>query len=254
MQTSDRTQTKAPIRCWNDLAYSADASDEQHAHLFVPEGEGPFPFVMCMHGGGWTSGTHHGYSRVAMPLAQAGFAAATVGYRKVDHQPWPTPLEDISAAFDFFQEHAAEFHIDSSRFAAMGDSAGGHLALMLSTKRPLQAVVSVSGPTDVRPPVVTSMTKPYLDIGTHPQYSIEEITPTASPVVCIEKDSCPILQILGGKDSIVPPGQPFSLQQCLDKLGVANELRMFPGEEHSLIFDQEEDVRKTMISFLKRRL
>lgn len=160
MQNSEFTAQTPPLKLRGGISTSHSAHPDQHFHLVTPQDGGPHPIVMCMNGGGWTAGTHHGYLRVAMPIAARGMAAASVGYRKVDQAPWPCPLEDLVAAYDTLVEHAGEFHIDPTQIFAMGDSAGGHLALMLSTERPLKGVISSSGPTDVRHPVSTSLPKP----------------------------------------------------------------------------------------------
>lgn len=251
MDGLEQRENEPPLRCWNDLAYVPGASPNQHAHLFVPEGEGPFPLVLCMHGGGWTQGVHHGYARVAMPLAQKGFAAATVGYTKVDKHPWPAPLEDLMHAVDFFREHADTFCIDPDKICALGDSAGGHLAMMLSTKRRLRAVISLCGPTDLRPPVETSLPGPYEDICRHPALSPEEVGLDASPVLQLKDPDCAVLQLHGELDTVVPNSQGISLKTALDQRDVRNDLRFFAHSGHDLIFHQEEKVRDEVIAFLK---
>jgi len=238
------------LRFWGELAYHDHAFPDQHAHLLAPSTPGPHPLVLCVHGGGWTQGMHHGYLRVAIPLARHGFAAAAVGYRKVSEAPWPAPLEDLESAYAFFQRHTEAFDLDPDRTAAVGDSAGGHLALMLSTVCELSAVVSISGPTDVRPPVITSSLKPYQDLCAHPECPREEVAESASPVLAIRSDSCPILQLIGSGDDIVPPTQSANLKQRLDRLGVPNERILFEGAGHGLVFEREEEVRSRMFGFL----
>ncbi len=254
MRTLASTISNQAYRFWGSLSYQADAKPDQHAHLIAPPTPGPHPLVLCMHGGGWTEGVHHGYVRVAIPLVQQGFAAASVGYRKVHEHPWPAPLDDLTHAFDFFCEHAEEFDLNPGRIAAVGDSAGGHLSLMLSTVRPLQAVVSVSGPTDVRPPVKTSYPKAYHDLCTHPVRSREDIALDASPLLRLQGDSCPVLQLVGSQDEVVPPQQSKDLQDRLTQMGVPNERRIFPGASHALMFEEEEAVHEEMHRFLKRRV
>ena len=68
--------------------------------------------------------------------------------------PWPAQREDLSAALAWTRAHAASLDLDPDRIAAVGHSAGGQLALMLS-EAPLQAdgalaaVVSLAGPSDL---------------------------------------------------------------------------------------------------------
>lgn len=69
--------------------------------------------------------------------------AAAVGYRLADVDPWPACIEDVEAAFDLLRQRW------SVPMAGWGHSAGGHLALMLATSRPLAAVVALSAPSDL---------------------------------------------------------------------------------------------------------
>ena len=93
------------------------------------EGAGPFPLVICIHGGGWQSGSKSGYAMALGVLAQNGYAGASVEYRLAPQVPVSRrSFRTCVMAVQYLREHATEFKVDPNRIAVLGDSAGGHLA------------------------------------------------------------------------------------------------------------------------------
>ena len=135
---------------WKDLAYSRPDGRDLLLDAYVPEGKGPIPAVIIVHGGGWEAGDKGTYvSPVFAPLAQAGFAWFSIDYRLTPYVHVPEQLEDVRNAIRFVRRHADWFHVDSKRVALLGESASGHLvAQVVSTPCPdcdVQAVVSFYG-------------------------------------------------------------------------------------------------------------
>lgn len=90
---------------------------------------GPVPVVVYFHGGGWVVGdldTHDGSCR--MLARHSGCAVVSVDYRLAPEAPFPAPLRDCLAAFQYVYEHPAEFTGVPGAVAVMGDSAGANLA------------------------------------------------------------------------------------------------------------------------------
>ncbi len=110
---------------------------EAFGELYLPGGEGPHPVAIVAHGGCWLSIAGAGYmSHLARALADAGWAAWTLEFRRID-QPgggWPGILEDVAVGADHLRTLALEYHLDLSRVAAVGHSSGGHLALWLALR------------------------------------------------------------------------------------------------------------------------
>jgi acetyl esterase len=96
-------------------------------------GEEPLPVVVNFHGGGWVSGdpkqSEWWCSSVA---AQAGVVVVSVDYRLAPEHRFPAAAEDCYAAALWVTEHADELHVDGTRLAVMGDSAGGNLSAVVS--------------------------------------------------------------------------------------------------------------------------
>ena len=101
----------------------------QRADLHLPQGPGPHPVMIVIHGGAW----RHRYGRIVMrplaaDLARRGWAAWNIEYRRVGGGGgWPETFADVAAAMDYLSTLDAP--IDLERVSVLGHSAGGHLAL-----------------------------------------------------------------------------------------------------------------------------
>jgi len=96
--------------------------------VFTPQGTGPFPMLVYLHGGGWVICSPATHAKLCAELAEgAGVVVVSVDYRMAPEHPAPAPLDDCVAAITYAVANAAEFGADGSRFAIGGDSAGGNL-------------------------------------------------------------------------------------------------------------------------------
>jgi acetyl esterase/lipase len=105
-------------------AYGPDP--DQYAELSLPLGERRPGVVVVIHGGFWRAAYDASGGRpLAADLAERGWVAWNIEYRRVGKGGgWPTTLQDVADAIDLL----AELDVDTSRVAAVGHSAGGHLA------------------------------------------------------------------------------------------------------------------------------
>src|ERR1700736_4671052 len=75
--------------------------DNQHLQLDIARpktGDGPFPAIVCIHGGGFRAGTRQGYDKTCIMLAQHGYVALTVTYRLAPAYRFPAAVQDCKAA------------------------------------------------------------------------------------------------------------------------------------------------------------
>lgn len=125
-------QPAAPL----SLAYGDDPL--QVAEVWKPEGKGPFPVVLLIHGGCWQSKVAKAdiMHRQAAALVARGVAVWNVEYRGVDVPGggYPGTFADVAAAADMLARTGTKHGLDTSRVVAMGHSAGGHLALWLAAR------------------------------------------------------------------------------------------------------------------------
>ncbi|MGI8925324.1 MAG: alpha/beta hydrolase [Tepidiformaceae bacterium] len=98
------------------------------AMVFTPTGEGPFPLLVYIHGGGWVIGSPATHQKLCAELALgAGVVVVSPHYRLAPEHPAPAALDDCLAAIEWAVAHASELGADGSRLAIGGDSAGANL-------------------------------------------------------------------------------------------------------------------------------
>lgn len=120
------------------IAYGEEAL--QFGELRLPEGEGPFPVVVFIHGGCWLSAFNLDHvSTVCTDLSKAGYAVWTPEYRRVGDEGggWTGTFDDAAKATDYLRNLAVDYPLDLDKVVLMGHSAGGHLALWLAARKNL---------------------------------------------------------------------------------------------------------------------
>lgn len=120
---------------YRDIPYGP--AELQKLDIYLPEsGEGPFPTIIMIHGGGMCVCDKHDFHLYPMFYAlEEGFAVAAVNYRMSPAVKYPTQLYDTKAATLFLYEHAAEYRLDGENFFLWGTSAGGNMALLGGMKK-----------------------------------------------------------------------------------------------------------------------
>ncbi|HEV2130448.1 MAG TPA: alpha/beta hydrolase, partial [Longimicrobiaceae bacterium] len=225
----------ADLNWASDLTYAVMDGQTQRLDLAWPKHAEPHPLVVLIHGGGWSGGDKSAYHSAMRLLAGQGYAAASVSYRLAasPRNVFPAAVEDVRCAVRWLRSHADSFGIDPSRIAAMGSSAGGHLAAMLGTAAevegldgdcPLQevspavsAVVAIAGPHDIRTAGALDagqrgMVENFL--GTRPESDPARAL-LASPAVHASSGDPPFLLIHGTADDVVPIRQSRSMRDTL---------------------------------------
>jgi acetyl esterase/lipase len=172
MSTPVMAQTPAALSAklltWPDLTerpkptpdatidYGTDQT--QKVDVWLPKGKtkGPFPVVVMVHGGCWTTdiADRSLMNWIADDLRNAGVAVWNIDYRGVDRTDggYPGTFADAAKAADQLAANAKKFNLDTRRVLAIGHSAGGHLALWLAarTKLPASSVLHTARPLRVR--------------------------------------------------------------------------------------------------------
>ncbi len=252
-----------------DVPYGEDGQEHLLLDAYVPkDGRSSRPAIVLVHGGGWEVGDKSGPEPYARALAAQGFAAFSIGYSLESQFPWPDELEDVRQSVRWLQDNAARFGIDRDRMGMFGGSAGAHLAMLVATGgvgegyRPVRAVASWSGPTDLRtlaPPNLTveqlrQGTVPGSDVpvgcGTNPNCvgriapsvitrflacTIEECAKEyakASPVTQVS-DATPPMFLASSQEDLVPASQAYEMANALNEHGVVSVLLVVPGDRHA---------------------
>ena len=245
-----------------DVPYHAPGGQRLSLDIYFPPAEtsspapGPGrPAILAIHGGSWIGGS----KRLLRPspwnrhpttirLAEAGFVVVAADYRlaRPGSAGWPAARDDLRDAVRWIRRHARELGVDPARIAALGQSAGGHLAALLGTapdppdpsadSSQVQAVVTFYGPSDLER-LPTQRVRPLAHdpvrdfLGRDPAVE-PALARAASPVHRVRRDTAPMLLIHGTRDPWVPIAQSEELAQALDAAGVANRLIRVEGARH----------------------
>lgn len=120
-------------------AYGSDP--HQFGELTLPDGPGPYPVVVSIHGGCWLAKYPLDYTRaMANALARDGYAVWNIEYRRVGNEGggWPGTFQDVAHGADHLRKLAKDHPLDLNRVVAIGHSAGGQLALWLAARPRIQ--------------------------------------------------------------------------------------------------------------------
>ena len=118
-----------------DVEYLRVGDVTRQVRIYQPEGPGPFPMVLSVHGGAWSRGDHTNNPLTSRPLAASGLVVAVIGMRVAPEFPYPMQVQDINYATRWLKAHASEFNGDPDTLGGIGYSSGGH-TLPLAVMRP----------------------------------------------------------------------------------------------------------------------
>lgn len=260
LATSEGIAQSPEIIVEENITYGKAGNAELKLDLARPTGDGPFPAIVFIHGGGWSGGDRRAYRGQIREAATRGYVAATISYRlmQFDHAQretttaapiFPAQIHDAKAAIRWVRAHADRYRVDPDRIGVTGASAGGHLALLVGLIDPssdlegdsgnpgwssqVQAVVNVFGPTDMVSCYELS-TAPWimrLFMGGTPAETPQRYK-DASPTTHVRKDAPPILTLHGDRDDLVPVRQAIVLDDKMKAVGAHHTLMIFEGQGH----------------------
>jgi acetyl esterase/lipase len=266
-------EKKPEIRVDRDLVYGKGGETDLKLDLAMPkEGKGPFPAIVCVHGGGWKAGNRQQLEKTIEGMAARGYVAVTVSYRFSPGARFPAQIEDCKAAVRWLRANAAKYQVNPERIGAVGFSAGGHLVCLLGTtdkndglegqggnpeqSSRVQAVVSFFGPTDFTTKTWNeAVEKEFLIplFGT----TFEEnpaIYKKASSITYVTKDDPPFLFFHGTEDRLVGIRHSQLLADKLQEVGVKAKVVVMEGAGHGW---QGEKLRQSidqMFAFFNEQL
>jgi acetyl esterase len=243
------------ITVMRQVAYVTGGTPDQVMDVYIPQGKGPFPGVIMIHGGGWSGGTTLDFRKESAYFAGKGFVAFAIDYRKAPVFHFPAQVEDAQSAVRYVREHADEFKVEPEHLGALGGSAGGQLAALLGVDGEgprnvddrVNVVVSWSGPMDfTQLPTATRETSPDGRVGRGPVRKYlgcsvlrcPETYVEASPVTHVDSTDAPMFLANGTQESVALQ-QPESMVAALRSNGVDTKLVEIPGQFHSVAYEDK---------------
>ncbi len=115
-----------------DVEYLRHGDTPLLARLFKPQGTGPFPIMLELHGGAWVRGTRENGDAANEALAKTGVIVAALDFRT--QAPYPASVADIHYAVRWAKTQALSWNGNPDRIGAMGTSSGAHQAMLLGMR------------------------------------------------------------------------------------------------------------------------
>jgi acetyl esterase/lipase len=252
--------------------------DDQHLQLNMArpkEGAGPFPAVICIHGGGFRAGTRESFNGLCLQLAERGYVAVTVSYRLAPKYQFPAAVFDVKAAVRWMRANAEKYQIDPDRIGTTGGSAGGHLAQFLGVtsgvkkfegdggnaeySSSVKCVVNFYGPSDFTKSYDASVdAKDVLPLflgGNLEQERHRHIE--SSPLYWVTPEAAPTLFVHGTKDAYVAHEQAEWIVERMKAADVEATLMTIEDGDHGFRTsspDVKEKIEKARFEFLDKHL
>jgi acetyl esterase/lipase len=238
-------------RKYLDIAYGKESPNELVDVYLPDEGDGPFPLLIQIHGGGFAMGDKRdGHVQKLLDSLKKGYAFASIQYRLSGEAIFPAAVLDCRMAVRYLKEHAADYHLDPTRIATIGGSAGGNLSALLAMNIPNGEFVGEEGKTYCETPFIktaidwfgptdfkamdeqashngvsfTDHFEPYSAESGYMGKPLNDVDPKfaakANPISYISAKMAPILIEHGTVDRLVPFQQSEILYQAIEaKLG-----------------------------------
>ncbi len=223
------------------------------ARLHVPDGPGPFPGVLSVHGGAWTFGDRMMNEGLHRRLAAAGLLVMAPEMRKPPVARYPGSIQDIHLAARWLKAEGPRWGMRPGGIAGLGTSSGGHQAALLALRPRHSHYATLPGPAGDGALTRLALCWPVADplaryrmakaTGARPLFEAHEAwwpdeatMEDASPQHILDRGEAtappPLLVIQGGADANVTPGMAPRFAQAWCAAGGQAALRLFPGRGH----------------------
>lgn len=232
------------------------ALDIYYPRMAAPPGG--YPLIIWLHGGGWILGSKRQDVSVRH-FPRYGYAVASLEYRLAQGEPFPAQIRDVRTAASWLLKNARQLELDSSKFVVAGQSAGGHLALLLALtqgekkkgwgpslpKGTLKAVVAMYPPTDLLrlvPPGARD--NPLHPVGLLLGGEVNKrigLARAASPANYASAGDPPTALFHGSADTIVPLEQSQVMERKLKAAGVPVRLLVTDGGHAFTLYPDHAD-------------
>ncbi|MEO6054777.1 MAG: alpha/beta hydrolase [Chthoniobacterales bacterium] len=255
-----------------DIPYAKYGNTEVLLDLHLPkEPKGQVPIILSIPGGGWM---HCNKSNWPTWYIRHGFAIASISYRLSGNFIAPANIHDCKAAVRWARANAERYGYDAQRVGVIGDSAGGHLTMLLGVtagvkelegdggnpdfSSDVQAIAPICGVSDL-----TRMAIPEWKQNFEGLYQVTEaylggrvedhldLARLLSPLFYVSKNSPPAAIFHGNQDDVVPIQESYDFHEAYKKAGAESSMDTLEGVNHGVVKPSLDGVT---LPFFKRHL
>ncbi len=240
-----------------DVVYGRVEGAGLLADVAYPEGKGPFPVILSVHGGRWFRESKTTASAIKVKQwAEFGYVAVAIDYRLIGCTPAPACYQDVLCAIRWLHANPHQYPIDKKRIHLIGQSAGGHLVALAATlgagpfprsggwhdqPHDFRAAICVSAPYEL---TKLDWGSGWTPSGADPLAARQ----LASPIIHVSAKMKPMLLLHSDDDKSVPIAQALDMVKALEKAKAPHRFVRYQDKGHISI---TEDVIREARRFVE---
>lgn len=240
-----------------DLVY--DLASAARLDVYPPDGGLDHPVLVFFHGGGWYQYDKLVYAPVAMRLLPHNLVVVMVDYTLYPDATVPRMAQECAAAVAWTLEHVAEYGGDPTRVVVAGQSAGAHLAALITTDArylaatghapsEIAGLVGISGVYDVAAEAAFLRDRRQSPLIMERVMEGPQNYVALSPLTYVRANLPPVLLIHGEADTTVPYEISAAFHRALLGAGVQSELVVYPEQGHAtMLFWALDDAEQALV-------
>ena len=133
MATAYNPSNNFEIKTW-DVEFRKAAKRTLMARVYQPQGGGPFPVLLDLHGGAWNNKDRTANSTMDESLARSGILVVAIDLTRAPEAPYPASVQDANYGVRWLKFKAPEWHGDAATLGVLGSSSGGHEVELLAMR------------------------------------------------------------------------------------------------------------------------
>ena len=264
-----------------DIEYRREGDRSWLVRIHQPQGTGPFPLIMEVHGGAWNNNDRFQNEPLNQRLAASGIVVAAIDFRQGADGRYPGSIADVNYATRWLKHHAGEFNATVAGFGSIGYSSGGHINMLAAMRPndPRYASVPLTEAPDVDASVAyVVMGWPVIDplsryryakglgrqemVENHHRYWGDEAAmEEGNPQLVLERGEAvelpPALLVQGADDDVLTPGMAEKFAGTYGRAGGTIELALYPNAGHGYMRDPGPNTDRSLgaiQAFIARQL
>jgi acetyl esterase len=264
-----------------DVEYRHDGTTSWLAHVLQPQGPGPFPPVLEVHGGAWNNGDRFQNLPLNQAVAASGLVVVSIEFRLGAEGRYPASIADVNYGTRWLKQHAGEFNATADGLGVIGYSSGGHMAMLSAMKPndpryaalPLEggdgldasvAYIIMGWPVNdplARYQYAKGLGRAEMVENHHRYWGDEAAMADGNPQLILERGEAvslpPALLVQGADDDVLAPQTAERFITAYGKAGGVIEAALYPGAGHGYARDAGPNTDRTldlMTSFVARQL